>query len=343
MLGALYLAECALLVPPGAIVFASWFGLRFKRASPARLALANPLPPLGTAHLVSGIPFAVSPEGACAAGRTVHFESMKDVVSRERDVVVDSARFVRCASEASARRWRALLVELKEAKPKARAKIIDRAIAEAMDVEAIAADRKKLAAWMWPMRLSANLVWLELFALLPALVFLPHAEALWLRYAVGLAVSTLWCAVVFHFAHRALFRSERGDRFMQDILLLAPPAAVRAHDRLGRRLFLDRHPLAVARVLCKKRELEAFALVTLLDARHPIAPAGSSIEDDFRARTLRAIEKSIEKAGFELDVLAKPPVKIDPSSVAYCPRCRAEFKIASASCETCGGRALSAF
>jgi hypothetical protein len=373
LLGAIYLSECIVWVPRGMVAMVSALGRKFRPSAPfsfignnnGGFIISFPLPPLGASLLVRGMPFSVSSEGVVSVvstsldsnGRSgftdprfVLFEGQHTIKRRDKYVMIDGEKFVACGSEASARRWTELLKTLLEAKPKARAKIIDKAIAESMDHERILALKIKLGRWSWPVRTAANFVFLQLFAILPAMVVLPHLEAQWARYAIGLGISTLWAIIVFFFAHRSLFPAERGERWIQSFTMFVPTAAVRAQDRLGRRAFLDHHPLAVARVLCKPRELENFARHVLLDARTPIAPAcpiddekAAAIEADFRARLLRAIEKSIADAGLSVEVLARAPAKLDPSAVAFCPRCRAEFSNAGASCETCGGLALTSF
>lgn len=374
VLGAIYLSECVVWIPRGTVALASIWGRRYSPRAPIGVlgnsrggfVLAFPLPPFGSVLHSRGFPFSVSGEGVLSfvsasldpngrveeTVRFVAFEGLAEgsIKAREKWLMIDGARFVSCGSDASARHWAGVLRSIAAAKPRARVKVIEEAIAASMDTAAIGADLASLRRSSRYPRIAAHWVFAQLFLVLPAMVYVSELEPNWIRYAASLAGSTVLTVLAFHLAHRRLFPGDGGDRWVQNMLMLAPPSAIRAHDRLGRRMFVDRHPLAVARVVCRPAELETFARRALLDLRAPVAPvcpledaAAIAVEADFRARVLRAVERSIAEAGLDVTALAKAPERSDPGSVAFCPRCRAEFAKVDAQCESCGGLALTAF
>jgi hypothetical protein len=134
------------------------------------------------------------------------------------------------------------------------------------------------------------------------------------------------------------------------MILLYPPAAIRASDALSRPLLESCHPLAAAAVLCDAPHFETFARRTLLDLRHPARPlatenqpALAAIEESARAETLAAAELVVRKAGLDPEKIIRPPEPSDSTCRAFCPRCHALFTSADSSCSDCGGMPLTPF
>jgi len=125
VLALIYLSECLVWVPRGALAFSSWrgirFGIRFSGSwignQHGGLLLSNPLPPLGTVFIVPDLPLSVAPaavfaySSACLdpAGRQWHtgrhlaFEIVRNVDVDGRKVLVNGEIFLKAASPFSAR------------------------------------------------------------------------------------------------------------------------------------------------------------------------------------------------------------------------------------------------
>lgn len=105
--------------------------------------------------------------------------------------------------------------------------------------------------------------------------------------------------------------------------LASPLSCMRVHDRFGRRAVDDLDADVVAAAL-----LEGDARTELL--RRAL----------MRARLLGigdvgVIGGLVRAVGLDPETLARPPER-DPSAVAYCPVCHAQFAVADVACETCG-------
>jgi len=87
-----------------------------------------------------------------------------------------------------------------------------------------------------------------------------------------------------------------------------------------------------------------------LDLRSPTLPVCPVAEDvarqteSFHRETLvRLLEANLRECGLDPAELCRPPLPLDESSRAYCPRCEAQFETLAATCADCGGLSLVSF
>jgi hypothetical protein len=171
-----------------------------------------------------------------------------------------------------------------------------------------------------------------------------------LIYLAGFLVCWLVSGLCFWFAHRGIFPEqghERGQRIA--MMLFVPTAAMRAPATLSRNLLGSYHPFAVASVLCPPETFRGLAQTTLLSLNHAAQPSlaadgtsGDAISVWFYARMLRHLCNVVRKKGLDPTELLRPPTP-DPDALSYCPRCHAQFVVASGVCRDCRNVALIGF
>src|SRR5438128_9429372 len=158
VLALIYLSECLVWVPRGALAFSSWrgirFGIRFSGSwlgnQHGGLLLSNPLPPLGTVFIIPDLPLSLAPDtafaysSACldAAGRPWHtgrhlaFEEVLHNVDVDgRKVLVNGELFLKAASSFSARWLAESLRRLRKSSEPERTAAIKQMLNESLDAE----------------------------------------------------------------------------------------------------------------------------------------------------------------------------------------------------------------
>lgn len=157
-----------------------------------------------------------------------------------------------------------------------------------------------------------------------------------------------WCLLLitarqFYLAHRRLYPPQRGERWQHVFLIaLVPQHALRATGLLARHWLQHFHPLAVAAAVLDRTSFTALASKLWREACFPQPvtgerplPAPSSLSPDDLAQFLC-------QQGLETPQLLAPPTQSD-DALAYCPRCHAQFQVATSQCPDCGGLAVVPF
>ena len=373
VLALIYIGECFIWVRRGGLGFGSWWGRTFHILHPGALPgnqrgglfPANPLPPLGAVYFSQLIPMSLSPDRAYSYSsasldhavrpvqtpRCLPYEAILDVEVRGRKVLVNGEAFFAAISGVSAGHWASRLNLLRKLSLPARHKEIKGFLCADLDVEKASRQVQDARPLTRPVRILSNTLFIYLFLVVVPLVsrFGFGLFGLWLL--AGMLVQTVSIAFLFRRAHLALF-PESGDERLKAFLtmLLAPPVAIRAPDLLALHLLEKSHPLAAAKVLCRPRTFQNLARRVLLDLRYPFLPvcpttdaAAVAAEEWFRAAALETIEGFVQRMGFPPKDLTGPPARADQTNQSYCPRCDAQFVIASGNCPDCGGRALHRF
>ncbi|MBI5362660.1 MAG: hypothetical protein HZA53_05740, partial [Planctomycetes bacterium] len=215
VLAAVYLACCAAWIPRAAFVFRARFTRRF-RCAPANallggergaLAWCEPLPPFGVVFVAEPLPFSIGAEGVLAwiaaaqpggvrpwqaAPRFVAWSELRSAEARERDVLVNGARFVVCGSRELAAHAARLLGELARAPERERERKVERELERAFDTVAIsdAAGRAERATE----RLVAPAVGLFVlaFVMLPVVALFGDVHHQWPWLVIALVVLHAW-------------------------------------------------------------------------------------------------------------------------------------------------------
>ncbi len=373
VVAAIYLAECVVWVPRGAVVFHRYWIKTWRLLHPSAvignerggLFLANPLPPFGTVLVSPQFMLSLSPEAAYSytaacinpnwrpvqLARHVFWEAIQSVAVDGKAILVNAEPFLRAPSPLAARPLADFLRRVRSLKPGERAAAIRKRVDEAFDSQTISARLAQCQTLARPVRLLANVLFAYVFVLAPMLVWQFGFGHLGWALLAGLLAQTITAALLFRRAHRALFPDASAERFTPFVtMLLAPPTAIRAHDLLSRHLLEPFHPLAVAQVLCPPHRFEEFARRTLLDLRFPMlpicpaaTPEAARTEQWSRQAVLETAEKFIQRAGLRPEELLKPPARAEPRNLSYCPRCGGQFLSVELTCGDCGGRPVERF
>jgi len=373
VLALIYLSECLVWVPRGALAFGSWrgigFGIRFSGSCIGNhhggLLLSTPLPPLGTVFIVPDLPLSVAPaavfaySSACLdpAGRQWHtgrhlaFEIVRNVDVDGRKVLVNGEIFLKAASPFSAR-WLAESVRRlrKSAEPE-RAAAIRQLLNDSLDTAKLSTRWRDFQTRVRPIRFLSNSLFVYLFLAVAPLILRYGFGKFGLWLLAGLLAQTVTIAVLFRRAHKALYPDVGEERLKPFLtMLLAPPAAIRAPDLLARHLLEDFHPLAVAQVLCSSVRFKSFARQVLLDLHYPLLPVCPTNEPErlateqwFRTARRQVAERFVQRAGLKPDELTAMPGPTERANQSYCPRCGAQFVTRTGVCVDCGGRPLQPF
>ena len=373
VLSLIYLSECLVWVRRGAAAFANWWSPNYSIRHPGTLAgnhrggwlLANPFPPLDGLFLAAPLPFSLSPQAVyayCSAclnpagrpphtGKLLHWDKFQSIRIHSRNLEVNGELFLTAFSTFAARRAGELLRRLAKLNPPDRAGEFRRALLATLDATKIARRLEEYRKLSRPIRLLANPLFVYLFVIVPPFLWRYGFGAPGLGLLAGMLAFTVPIAVLFRRAHRSLFPDAEEERFKPFLtMLLAPPAAIRAPDLLGRHLLEEFHPLGIARVLASPARFRRLADQLLRDLRYPLfpvcpttEPVAVQTEEWFRLALLEAVEKFLAKEGLDPHQLAAPPKPSEPVNVSFCPRCQAQFVRRDGACADCGGRPLQAF
>jgi hypothetical protein len=373
ILALIYLSECLVWLRRGALAFQTWWGRDFRVVHPGSLlsnqrgglALANPLPPLGTVFVCQLFPLSISPEGvfgystACLddAGRPfqtaayVRLDDIREIAVNGRKLLVNGEIFLHAISTFSARHIAEQLRRLSKLPGAERAGAIKRFIRDSLNDDDVSKLLRECRSRSLLLRVLSNALFFYLFVVLVPLVWRFGFGQFGAWLLAGMLAQTISIAILFRRAHAALHPGADEERFKPFLtMLLAPPTAIRAPDILARHVFENFHPLALARALCPREPFRELARQVLLDSHYPLFPispksdpAAVAAEQWFRDAALNAVEKYVAGAGLQPRDLIAPPKPAEPSSRSYCARCGAQFVMTEGTCADCGGRPLEPF
>jgi hypothetical protein len=276
---------------------------------------------------------------------------MKTVGVEGKSIFVNDTLFTKSPSLGEARYTAVLLHRLKSLPPKQCEAAIREAVSASLDSAKIRDRWEEYQKRSALLRRLAAILFVYLFAIAPLLLWNYGFRYVGFGVATGLIAQTFTIGWLFRQAHKHLFPDGSEERFTPFLtMLLAPPAAIRAPDILGRHLLEEFHPLAVAQALAPPETFKALARHILLDLQYPILPATPSsdpaairTEEWFRGMVRESIGRFVEHAGASPEELLKPPAPTEIGSRAFCPRCSTQFVNTDAVCGECGGRALVSF
>jgi len=365
LLGALYLAECVLRAPRGAVAFVPWFwsgwrilkGADFYGNPRWGFLLGNPAPGLGGAALCELWPVSLSPEGAYSyVAQTFNpgqrheqpsqfhrFEDINQVEWADFTVFINGEVFVKTAAPLFARRLAVVIRELARMPFEKRAAKIDQALRAALDVKSVRTrweEYERATSWVG---LWSDLLFGLFFLVSPAAAWWYGLAVAWPVLLLALAVLLVLAWVSYFLAHRRLYPEWKSDRLVHLAFMIPlPPATARAPAFLLRSLLSEFHPLALARVFCTPERFLEFAGAMLRDIEHPVVPVCPSeelgparTEEYFRGRLGAVVREFVVAEGFQADALAAAPVREGEDHLSYCARCHCQFIIASGECQTC--------
>lgn len=150
------------------------------------------------------------------------------------------------------------------------------------------------------------------------------------------AIGTLYHVVtltLFWRGHRQLQPEDCVQRWLDTFtMLLFPPAAVRAGERLTRPSLEDFHDLAVSWALGDEEATRRQAAAAFRQWRYPL-PA----ERDRSSNPPACLLAVLAAVDLVPDTILKPPVQEEGSCLCYCPRCHGQYTVMSSECPDCPG------
>jgi len=367
ILAAVYLSQCLSWVAPHAYVFSRNFRGQWISGAPeialrawkVKAAIANPLPffagvvvaepepPAVTAEGILPSPIANSSDGEGSEERRVLlWKEVRKFSAKGERVLADGRPIHRCVSSAEARRWATWLTALAK-HPASRSHAIEKELKRQFDSKAIRAKTGEFQAATGWIGTLANLLFFVLPVVVPAYIWAGVRAVTWV--ALLLVTLLLIAATTRSYlsAHRKLYPDEKDARFSETLTVaLSPFAAMRAHDSLGRNLLASFDPLAIAAVLLPAPAFEQVAGQAYRNMLFPLAcsePGSEAFQLEsrgFQQMRDRVRLAFLKKNVADLERFAAAPPADSPESCAYCPRCHAQFRIASGTCNDCGGIAL---
>lgn len=347
-----YLWECTHWLRDTTVAFASWAGESFRISPPflvvssrdGGLHLASPLSAGGTFFPVSGWPIAVSPLGAAnSMGAVVRFADKPRFSAGRHRLMVDGNRFAVAGSPAHAQGIAETLNRAVATPEGERGDMILDGLKRSLDAPAVAARLDEFARVARLPAIMASLLLLFLFLAGPLVFWQIGFATSWPWLLGGAAILCITNALVFLRAHKRLHPGLEDERFAHLLMvLLFPPAGMRARDMLSRPLLEHVHPLAAARTLCRPDVFERYASRVVRELRYPLVrhvsmgAEATAVWRWFDEHTLAEVDRFVTGHHLSLDRLAAAPARADRDSRSYCPRCHAQFTRAEGRCSDCG-------
>jgi hypothetical protein len=355
----IYLSECVLWVRKQSVGFLSPWCRRVRISTAlfgnatGGLLFVNPLPPLGSVFLSHLSPLSISPAGICALNvqalpgvgrlvqseRCLQFDRIAQASTDSAYLLVNDERFVKCATPTQAGELAELINQTAKASSSSDRERILRTYNSMKFAEDEA--RKVLlesVSTLFEIRLLGSIFFVFLFVVAPALMSVYGLLRLFIPVAVVTFVFAIQIAVMFHRGRKLLFKGEaRWDQLI--IMILCPPAAIRAADLLTRELLSNYNPIVVAHLLAGTKAHQ-FIRSFILDLQHPLKHESSNetaaeIIEWSVADQLRQCVWYVEHKKSLKGLLA--PLKATGDFNSYCPRCECQFTFGESECPDCPG------
>ena len=301
---------------------------------------ANPLPPLQPLLVVDWPRLQPEPETvritpADAEPIAIAWEDLK--VTRAGNKLSCNGTVVLQGGAEQLKQNQEFLEKLKRAKAKDRKKLIEGWLRKSTDAAAIEDRLTMFCRKIRWLDVAVNLQFFLLFLIVPILFFRFGSKALWPMVGAILATS-IFIAWRSARVHKYFFPGESEGRFKSVFsTVLSPIYAIRAEDAVARDLLAGFHPVAVAGVMCSKKDLEAFAGELLRMNKFSSGGTGW-----YGEQLQSALARMLEKKGIDGGQLVAAPER-EEGCMVYCPRCRAQYTKAREGCADCGYGELLAF
>jgi hypothetical protein len=343
-----YLLQCVHWVSPGSTVFAlncRGGGKRNRHgfvwsAFGTSGFLAWPLPPLTPIAVVTWPLFEPAPEGLWLGGQDHHWNSRSwsslTITGTDSKVLCDGISAFK-GSEWQTARYAGLLQHVRRARESERGPILLGWLRQAMSTRRAARRVVAFARRSRWLRILANLQLALLFVALP-LSFIKFGPAVLWRVAVSLLVISAAITLEFWMVHKKLFPGAGSTRFRAALtILLSPIAAIRAADIVARDLLAEYHPLAVAAAILPLEGFRQFA-----GEQFRLNRFGDHPVKWYQENLGKLMERVIREKGIKPAELLRP-ARRDSGSVAYCPRCLAQYVTRRSACSDCGFEGIVGF
>jgi len=367
ILALVYLSECVRWVRRGGVLFNAAPDLRVWRKSPllhnqrGDAYAAWPLPPFGEFHVARGFPFSAGEHGILTfTAGTLHTDGrpsqpaqwipwtlLTETTAENENLMANGRAFWLADTPVEAGRLAQELRSVAALSPEQRVAWMEKICKTSFDEVAIRSRLDVNRARLKPLRQVGSLLWLMLFAVLPAAVWKwGWTPTLWWGLPIVFAASA-WTGWQTAKIHREWFPYAAHDRFRLMLLTgLSPVTAIRAADLLGRPRFEEFQPAAFALACLPKETASALCAALWRDLMHPCLPlpemggAAAAVEQSWRSRLLSAFRDCARRNGLNPDEWDAAPAASDASHTRYCPRCHSQSTVQATTCTECGGLPL---
>ncbi len=365
LLGLLYVVECGFLLHKHSVVFRERTGGRCSisfagshAGSRDRAFHLYPLfPPLRPVYFSHILPVSLSDRGILSyvsqtltetgrpkqSGSVLEFGEIRSVRAEEEDLILNENRFVRCRNSEQAAFLAETVGKIGKTSGRKANDILHEVVRSTLDPEQVKRIVSEYRVQSDNLRILSNSVFLILFLFFPV-------SSIWKGLGFSLLATFTLLAVLAPFLcysfislHRLYFPERKGTRISCLFrFLLWPISAIRANDCIIHGILSRYHPAAVALALCSESDAVTFLRKILRDLRHPLSPEVDgdlerSIDSAWRSLMVRGVEGTARRSGIEERELEEIPSTADPSMIAYCPRCLAQFSSALSACPDCLG------
>lgn len=363
----LYVAECAVWVPAGSIAFRLPFNperpmrmiTKLRTVPRSSIVFAFPFPLRSEVIVCSPLPVFLSPGGIVAGPgfivdvRRDEFAAFEDVLQIEaelRKLLVNGMAFVATASEVQATELASLLKRVRKRTLKERAAEIEKELAHSLDPACACSRLKEYTEKTSDLSLDSLVLLFVIFVVSPILVWRWGLVATWPFLLAYVVLNVSLIAWDFHRANRDLFPTTGITRWSTiTMILLSPPAALRAAKYLARDIGHGYHPLAFAASRCSNKEFRALAswvlreVMFVPDTSISLDKRSADCTQWFRRKFQNAVLALVHKQGDHPEELLAPPLRESDRVQSYCPRCLSQFVIYDGVCTDCGRISLRPF
>ncbi|HXZ11199.1 MAG TPA: hypothetical protein VEG64_02295 [Candidatus Sulfotelmatobacter sp.] len=368
---ALYLMECAVWIPAGSLAFLLCSPLdhslklivRPRPIERPSLAFSNPFVPWRAIMvcnppriwcsgdgIVSGCADFEQPStknGGNVIGNFVPFEEIRRLESEGKNLYVNGAKFASLGSEAEATFLAKWLQGLKSRAKQERAAEIYKEIKRKLAPERAAQVLSYSAQKIYSLGLDCLILTVATFLAMPFVVWRWGLSLTWPFLISFMIFNVGLIGWEFHSGQHDLYPQAKEARWMSmAMILLSPPAAMRATRYLAKDIAWDFHPLAMAAAAGSKGDFELLASWFLRDltfsAELPVGGNLRAIESATwcRERFRLAVIDLVRKRGLDETALISPRIRESGLVQSYCPRCLCQYTVISGVCEDCGGISL---
>ena len=270
------------------------------------------------------------------------FKQISSVEHDEKWLLLNDARFVRCATPDQAELLAGLIRRTIKESPAIRETTISSFINASFSKTEGAVRLALVSQLASRIRWVCLLFFLFLYVVVPiaasflplVLYILPVAAVMWLTVPI--------VAVQYYRSHKTLYPSRRWERVMNVIqMALCPPVAIRTCDLLSLDAMSRFHPVLTGSLLLGDNAVSFYGPI-VRDLQHPLSCGRNdsatlevaSWHASAERTAIAAFLKTEQPSAFE--ACLTPPAW-DKISTSYCPRCLCQFTVSSGECPDCPG------
>ena len=364
ILFAIYLSECVVYLPDGAMALGARLG-RWRAwtaelpvgKSGGALTVLSPLP-WQFATFSAPWPVAASSEGLVSVAGlpgspylAIAWSDVQKVEAHGRWVHINEARFGECCSDSLADYLAALFRKVRVAVKPRREELIRAALADSLDADLVRARWDRVARGLGRLRTWATLLLLVTFLVVP-LAERTWSVWTWVPAVMGMIVLLMLLNLLgMRRVMRAAPELTAVNKIKSTIVTaLSPMAAMRSVQTATAHLWPLHHPLAIAAVTTTSERFYDFAGRMWRELQFPILPPELSpqslavrITASHESMLVMSMGALLRKQGIDPDSLLEAPPRESAQVAGYCPRCLGQFQEVDSRCQLCGDRAIEPF